>query len=178
MRKRRLFMLVLSLIFVFAVSCGENSDSQSVSDKGSSAHIDVQNRVSVTINYRDATFNEYTFNGKEYALSYGTIATMAANRINETTANPLEIVVTPKEEVLSIVFSYVLVVKGGANFAAIDDSYVEVNQGIVTKTETDKDALKIKLDTLLLADCRMVVAVVHVYFGDYDDCELYIGISR
>lgn len=176
--KRSFLLLVLSFVLAFAASCGGNSDNTSVSDKGSPSHIDVQNRVDVTINYRDATFNEYTFNGKEYALSYGTIATMAANRINKTTANPLEIVVTPKEEVLSIVFSYVLVVKGGANFTAIDDSYVEVNQSIVTKTEADKDALKIKLDTLLLEDCRMVVAVVHVYFGDYDDCELYIGISR
>ena len=176
--KRSILLLVLSFILVFAAGCGEKSDNTSVPDKGSSIHTDVQYRVGVTINNRDATFNEYTFNGKEYALSYGTIATMAANRINETTANPLEIVVTPKEEVLSIVFNYVLVVKGGANFAAIDDSYVEVNQSIVTKTETDKEALKIKLDTLLLADCRMVVAVVHVYFGDFDDCELYIGISR
>ena len=176
--KKSILLLVLSFVLVFAVGCGEKSDNTSVSGKGSSSHIDVQNRVGVTINNRDATFNEYTFNGKEYALSYGTIATMAANRINTTNANPLEIVVTPKEEVLSIVFNYVLVVKGGANFAAIDDSYVEVNQSIVTKTETDKEVLKIKLDTLLLADCRMVVAVVHVYFGDFDDCELYIGISR
>lgn len=178
MIKRSILLLVLSFVLVFAAGCGENSDKTSVSDKGSSAHTDVQYRVGVTINNRDATFNEYTFNGKEYALSYGTIATMAANRINTTTANPLRVVVSPLEDVSSMVLSSVLTVKSGANFNAIDDSYVETNRSIVTNSEVDGNELKVSLDTLLLEDCKMVVVVVHVYFGDFDDCELYIGISR
>ncbi len=185
MRKRRLFMLVLSLIFVFAASCGGNSgsnggnsDNSPASDNGSSISTIIEYRLGVTINNKIASFGEYSFNGKEYALSYGTIATIAANKINETTANPLEIVVAPFEDVASIVLSNVLTVNSGADFNEIDDSCVAINKDIVTKSEVDGYNLKLTLDTSSLENCKMVVVVVHVYFGDFDDFELYIGVSR
>lgn len=178
MKKRNIFLLVLSLIFVFAAGCGGNSGKSSASDDDPSVSAIIEYRVGVTINNKIATFGEYPFNGKEYALSFGTLATMAASKINETTADLLEITVTPYEDVASIVFSNVLTVNSEADFNEIDDSYVEINQNIVTKKEVDGLNHKLALDTSSLEDCKMVVVVVHVYVGDFDDFELYIGISR